>query len=91
MSIGDKPINAQTITEIIPETKTTYEQVKTTEIHGLTYREWLIGMLASNPEFMVGASPDRMAVLPTKSAEWIIAQADAIIKQLDKESDNEKG
>lgn len=54
---------------------------------GLTYREWLIGMLASNPEFMIGASPDRMAVLPTKSAEWIIAQADAIIKQLDKESE----
>ena len=44
---------------------------------GLTYREWLIGMLASNP-----------AHVPEKRydyAEYLSTTADAIIKQLDKE------
>lgn len=65
MSIGDKKV---------------YPKAMGDAIMGLTYREWLIGMLASN----VGAIV-RSEGFENDIAEGLIRQADAIIKQLDKE------
>ena len=49
---------------------------------GLTYREWLIGMLASNAAVFSHTSGGSIPI-----DEFIIQQADAIIKQLDKEKE----
>jgi len=51
---------------------------------GLTYREWLIGMLASNP-LMIKELGDEGVDRYGRSARIIIQQADAIIEQLEKE------
>ena len=55
---------------------------------GLTYREWLIGMLASNAGIMNSALEETKALIKNEFefAKVVIGQADAIIKQLDKES-----
>lgn len=42
---------------------------------GMTYRQWLIGMIASG----------NAASEETGNAEWIVAQADAIIDVLEQE------
>lgn len=49
------------------------------EYGGLTYREWLIGMIASGNKSVGGDLEGNQAIL-------IIKQADAIIRQLDEES-----
>ena len=71
MSIGDK--------EVYPR-PTEYDIYK-----GLTYREWLIGMLASN-KAVCGTDYTGGSFDYGVNAKMIINQADAIIKQLDKES-----
>lgn len=43
--------------------------------YGMTYRQWLIGMIASG----------NAASEETGNAEWIVAQADAIIDVLEQE------
>lgn len=53
--------------------------LKTDPSAGLTYREWLIGMLASNGMFI----DNQNGIGDNASA--IIQQADAIIKKLDKQ------
>ena len=51
---------------------------------GLTYREWLIGMLASNPATLIENTSRGFAHSNSDdNAKYIILQADAIIKQLD--------
>lgn len=76
MSIGDKPINA-----IFTENGYCREASIHTKglASGLTYREWLIGMIASSQLTQKGNA--------YTDAELIISHADAIIKQLDKESE----
>ena len=54
-------------------------------VRPITYREWLIGMLASNPSSLL--NDDNVLSPMDISAQFIIKQADAIIKQLDKESE----
>lgn len=76
MSIGDKPVNAMTTREY----KGTGELV-TIVNSGLTYREWLIGMLASNSQIISKDIP------LDESIEMILGSANAIIKQLDKEGE----
>lgn len=68
MSIGNKPVN--------PIPMTTYQDL------GLTYREWLIGMLASNPAMYSRPEDSNFEEILTAR---VIRHADAIIKQLDKE------
>ena len=55
-------------------------------ITGLTYREWLIGMLASNSEMfkMIGIYKNAEEYRATTAKE-IISTADAIISELEKE------
>lgn len=51
---------------------------------GLTYREWLIGMLASNPQvvsFLDTATYEQNIEVNTKA---IFDSADAIIKEMEK-------
>jgi len=79
MSIGDKSIIPQTPEQYFAEVS----------VKGLTYREWLIGMLASNPmvqHITTGEQPffEKTWSLE-KTASNIVRQADAIINQLDKE------
>jgi len=78
MSIGDKFINPMTTREF----KGTGELVAI--VHsGLTYREWLIGMLASNSRMFDDASGNPLEN-PTSISKNILQQANIIIKQLDK-------
>lgn len=83
MSIGNKPVNA-----IFTENGYCREASILTKglTSGLTYREWLIGMLASN-KAVCGTDYTGGSFDYAVNAEMIIAQADAIIKQLDKESE----
>ena len=77
MSIGDKPVRPH---------DWTYEgnQANIREmVSGLTYREWLIGMLASNPNFAQWQDDD--STIREINARDIIQQVDVIINQLDKE------
>ena len=86
MSIGDKPINA-----IFTENGYCREASILTKglASGLTYREWLIGMALSNPSLIVQfKGNDDNLYADTEQTKlnigWIV---DAIIKQLDKESE----
>ena len=83
MSIGDKPINA-----IFTENGYCREASILTKglTSGLTYREWLIGMLASNPNLMaIDKDSGKEYLMSPINTVRIISTADAIIKQLDKE------
>jgi len=53
---------------------------------GLTYKEWLIGMVANNPRFEL----DRLDQ-SNQNAEIIIKAVDAIISELDLQSNNKEG
>ena len=53
---------------------------------GLTYKEWLVGMLASNPNLIITfrGNDDRYYPDIKISAEMIEVQADELIKRLEK-------
>lgn len=55
---------------------------------GLTYKQWLVGMLASNPMVQQIVYSDTPLISKswdvTKTAKAIIQQADAIISELEK-------
>ena len=56
---------------------------------GITYKQWLVGMLASNPIVQQVTFSNTPLVSKTwdlnKTAKVIIDQADAIIKELEKQ------
>ena len=49
---------------------------------GITYKQWLVGMLASNPSIV---RPIAMIADFEHNAETVVKQADAIIKELEKQ------
>jgi hypothetical protein len=81
MNLADKLINAQFH---LSEKSGSYSGSTN---GGLTYREWLIGMLASNKEMVAGDvfNSTIVKVNYEKTAKTIIKQADVIIKQLEAE------
>ena len=76
MSIGNKGVYPF---------RTSY--LKTGPSAGLTYREWLIGMLASNGMFIDNQNGigENLVTNYDDNASAIIQQADAIIKELNKQ------
>lgn len=76
MKLADKPVYA-TVGDSVSQN---YLQ------EGLTYKQWLVGMLASNPavvEFNESATYENNLSINTKA---VIDQADAIIAELEKEN-----
>ena len=84
MSLADKPVypNIQTI-----EPKYFQGEPYGYQIDGdggLTYKQWLVGMLASNPESFLNSRRDgRMPI--EGIANYLSDLADAIIKELEKQ------
>ena len=78
MNLADKPVYSAVADK---STDDFYES-------GLTYKQWLVGMLASNSMVQRITFSDTPLISRTwdldKTAKVIIDQADAIIKQLEK-------
>lgn len=81
MRLAEKPINPIATKKTIDDGM--FGEVVDVIEGGLTYREWLIGMLASNPTI---CGYDKGGSLSfDDNARYVIAQAEAIIKELEKE------
>jgi len=82
MNLKDKPVQP-----IIMHTAKLLEEPRDLPfVTGLTYYQWLIGMLASNAS-ITDDLPDRdnkSFIHASRNARRIINQADAIIKELEK-------
>jgi len=74
MNLADKPVYSAVADK---STDDFYES-------GLTYKQWLVGMLASNGD-MLKAESGELLYNPNSIARNIIQQADAIIKELEKQ------
>jgi hypothetical protein len=91
MSLRDKPVYPYIHERQLNDG---YGSVREDFQKGLTFREALIISLASNPVMIkqdkriINQAPDRvtkeLVLFPEESAEMIIRQADAIIKELEK-------
>jgi len=82
MSLADKPVypvhNDEGACSLID-----YNNEKKLQ-SGITYKQWLVGMLASNGD-MLKAESGELLYNPNSIARNIIQQADAIIKELEKQ------
>ena len=83
MNLADKPI--------YPTTEDNSLSYPPSE-GGITYKQWLVGMLAGNAQIIENAwDDDGMPTMNTaddalvRNAKSVIRQADAIIKQLEEE------
>ena len=82
MSLADKPVypvhNDEGACSLID-----YNNEKKLQ-SGITYKQWLVGMLASSGD-MLKAESGELLYNPNSIARNIIQQADAIIKELEKQ------
>ena len=84
MSLADKPVypvhNDEGACSLID-----YNNEKKLQ-SGITYKQWLVGMLASNPNLIITfrGNDDRYYPDIKISAEMIEVQADELIKRLEK-------
>lgn len=81
MNLADKPVYPEN------EIKRFYNEPYIAKSGGLTYKEWLVGMLASNPNLIITfqGNDDRYYPDVKLSAEMIEMQADELIKRLEKQ------